>query len=582
MRLSTIKVKLVKDRAFVSRGILLLFVVVFMVIGPVGAANMNLRWEYSIGSRVRYVFVDDLDSDGVKELVLVSGDTLYVLGANGRLKWKKDIGSIVSICISDLEGDGQKEIIVSSGETLENIARGNIRIFENNGEMRWIFPPGRVKSNKIMHEIKAVDMDDNGYKEIVGGTRQGIATLADNYNKYLWYLSLNDSIKAVSTEPEGWILANSDYSVYAVGFDGSVEWNRSIADGVSSLELTNIYPGAGEEIFIVSLEGGIYILNSEGEVKEKINISKEDFSAIPLNLDDDDYDEILLTSKDVTYALDTDNEIMWVYNPGERIKGVIVSDIEGKGEESILLFSDRYLYSVNRDGELEHIYDPGLEHSINNILVDDFENDGEPESIIFSLDRVYIFNINWSQVKKEEAEEYYRRADEYLTTGDYENATTYLQKAKRTYVELNDKENILRCSITAAKIAAGIKNEKRTLAENYYRLAEHYYTNTLYENANNYIMNATRLYIELRDGKGVAKCSVLARRITDAIKSITTSICPSMSTTSTLSETTILTTIPSEGIVPGEIVDKISGMVAVLIGVLVIIFINRWGKTKEE
>jgi len=546
-----------------------------MLLNFAGAANMDLRWDYTIGGKGMHIHVEDLDSDGVDELVVVNGDTVYVIGNDGVLLWKRDVNNLVSIHISDLEWDEQKEVVVSSGKTLTNIARGNIWIFENSGELRWVFPSGRVKSNKIMHEIRAVDMDDNGYKEILGGTGQGVATLADNYNEYLWYNSLNDSITSVSTDLRGWILANSDYSIYIMDFDGSVEWNHSLSKGVSRVYLADFYPRAGEEIFAVSLGDSIYVLNTDGELEVEINITEEDFNAIPLNLDDDDYDEILLTSGDIAYARDVNNEPLWEYDAGEEIRGIIVNEIT-EGNESIVLFTDSHLHSVSRDGEPEHVYSPGLTYGINDVVIDDFENDGKREFMIFSTDEVYVFNINWNRVNKEKADDYYRRANEYFTIKDYENATTYIKKAKKIYTEFNDNENVLRCSIIIAKIAAGARDEKKALAESYYRLAEYYYNGTLYENASAYVMDATRAYIELRDGKGIAKCNALSMKIKAAMESTTTST-SLQPTTSIPPETTILTTIPAEDTALKDIADRLPGIMAVLIIVLAIIFIKSRG-----
>lgn len=554
-----------------------------MLLHSAGAVNMDLRWDYAIGGKGRYINVEDLDPGGVSELVVVSGDTVYVIGNDGALLWKKDITNLVSICISDLEWDEKKEIVVSSGKSIENIARGNIWIFENSGKLRWVFPSGKVKSNKIMREIKTVDMDDNGYKEILGGTRQGVATLADNYNEYLWYNALNDSIESISTELRGWILANSDYSIYLMDFEGSIEWNYSLSKGVSSVYLADFYPRAGEEIFAVSLEDSIYVLNTDGELEVNINITEEDFDAVPLNLDDDDYDEILLTSGNIAYARDVNNDALWEYDAGEEIRGIIA---EGMVNDSILLLSDSHLHAISRDGELEHIYDPGLKYSMSDVVIDDFENDGEREFIISSADGVYVFNINWTQVNREKADNYYRRADEYFAIKDYENSTIYIKMARAAYGELNDNENVLRCSIIIAKIAAGVKDEKKALAESYYQLAEYYYNNSLYENASTYIVDATRAYIGLRDGEGIAKCNALSRRIKDAM--ITTSTSLPESTTSSMPETTIPTTIPAEDNALGDITGKLPGMAAVLIVVLAIIFIKRKrtkqtnkGKSKE-
>jgi len=572
--------------------ILFLLTLVSILLYPAEAVNMDLKWQYEVGTKEKNVYVNDLDHDRVKEVIITTNDNIYVLGSDGALRWERPVSNLVSIHISDLEWDEKREVVASSGTTMGNIARGNVWIFEGDGALRWIFPSGRVKSNKILRGIKAIDMDGNGYKEIVGGTGYGVTTLADSYNEFLWHSSLNKSITEVSTEFKGWVLANSHSDLFLIDFSGSVKWNYSIRGGINRVYFADFYPRSGEEIFVVSFRDSIHVLNRDGGLEVEVNVTQGKVNAIPLNLDDDDYDEILLVSDRVVYALDVNKDVIWDYNISEEILDITVRDIDHDGNDGILLFTERRIYEINMEGNFEHMYDPGLAHNIDSITIDDFEDDDEDEFIINSVGEVYVFNINWDQVDREMGERYYREAHNYFTLGVYENASRHVEKARGMYLKLGDNENLVRCVVLAAKITAGIREKKKALAGDYYQKAEYYYNKSVYENASLYLSNASILYMEARDSEGIIKCRLFSRIIRDAIKGIETSTILSAVSTSTplttsipvtsvpLETTSTVSAVPSDNQVADSLMSRIPALLAVLIIVLVIIFIRKKGGKK--
>jgi len=593
---------------------ILFLLALVLVISQAKAANMDVKWQYDIGTKDKSIYVDDLDSDGIKELIIASDNNIYVFESDGTLRWESTVRNLVSICISDLEWDDKKEIVASSGIGIENIARGNVWIFNNDGKLRLVFPSGRVKSNKILRGIKAIDMDGNGYKEIVGGAGYGVATLADNYNKFLWYTYLNRSITEISTEFKGWLLANSYTELFLIGFDGSVDWNYSILGGINRVYLADFYPAGGEEIFVTSSRDSVHVLDRDGALEVEVNITQGEVNAIPINLDDDDYDEILLASDKRAYALDVNKDVIWEYNISEKILGFRLRDIDRDGDDSILLFTKRYIYGIGIDAKFEYRYDPGLAHSIDSIAVDDFEGDDKDEFIINSGEKVYVFNINWTRIDMEKADSYYREAYDYLMLGVYGNASSYLGKAREIYLKFGDNENLLKCMVLAAKITAGIKEGKKADAEDYYKKAEYYYNISLYWNATLYLGDATRLYKELKDSEGIIKCSLLSKRIEDAkegnetstvgnetstvgnetstvgnetsttsLHTIFTSLTTSIPVSSIPLETTLsATTVPSstDNQAGDDFARKVPTLLAILIVVLAIIVIRKKRMTK--
>ena len=152
------------------------------------------------GISARSIFVSDVDKDGTSEIITVgrlrttsvNKEQLYLwhfkenaLSLAGRLDL--DIAGVTnanSVYASDLDTNGCIEIIVGGYSDYLNNSKGQLSIWEWKGHdfslktnENWQLIPGissetiagAVQGNTIVNNVKAADLDGDGYKEIVTG-----------------------------------------------------------------------------------------------------------------------------------------------------------------------------------------------------------------------------------------------------------------------------------------------------------------------------------------------------------------------------------------------------------------------------
>jgi len=139
---------------------------------------------------VRDIYIsDDLDNDGVKEIITTWGQAINTFEFNGtdngyaRTWWSPNIGWVHDICVGDdLDNDGKKEIIAASGQ---------IHVYENTANNTYL----EVWSSPLTDALAVCvgqDLDRDGKKEIItGGVNNDIVSIyefngTDNGYSLVW------------------------------------------------------------------------------------------------------------------------------------------------------------------------------------------------------------------------------------------------------------------------------------------------------------------------------------------------------------------------------------------------------------
>ena len=200
------------------------------------------------------------------------------------------------------------------------------------------------------------------------------------------------------------VFGSDDYSVYALGSDGSEEWSFATGNQVRGSAAAADLEGDGDiEIVFCSKDQKCYILNGDGSVQAEysangflmttpalrdldgdgdleiifggfakylyvIHHDGTDFGSFPLyvdesimmapavgDIDNDGSDEIVVgTWSNNVWAFDLDGTVVsgFPYSAGNKINSdPALADLDGDGTLEILVGSDdNYLYSINSDG----------------------------------------------------------------------------------------------------------------------------------------------------------------------------------------------------------------------------------------
>lgn len=500
--------------------------------------DLVLKWESDIDGVLKETYSEDMDNDGSFEFIFVSSTGIYVIDSKGHLVWEYNLDNIRAVSIADINNDQYNEIVVSSGDIAEEIARCWIIALDRNGKVLWKFPPSKVGSTTLMRDIQAVDIDDNKYYEIIGASTYGISAIKDTYDEFLWYRKISERIEGVKIADFAagtqYIAANSFPRFYLLDLNGTILWSYNISNSIKTVDIANVYGGGGKDILITSGNDRIYVISSNGTLEfetvivEDVGITATaDFNTL--------YERVLVGSHGTVYALSPKFQVDWSYRTGKEITGIYATDLNEDGKNEILIVAGDKLYELEENGNFLWRY--GFDNNVNKFILKDIDNDNYDEFIVNSGGRVYAFSINRTYINKQNADSNYELAYTYFNSEDYENAIVYLNNAVLLYSKIEDMENVIKCRLLFLKMGTDPRTNKIRLADIYYKNAERYYNSSDYENAGKYVGRAIEIYREINDDNNLSKSEELLLKIENATKNaeITTTTTSAEITTTSMS-----------------------------------------------
>ncbi|MBM3309552.1 MAG: hypothetical protein FJY77_04790 [Candidatus Altiarchaeales archaeon] len=139
-------------------------------------------------------------------------------------------------------------------------------------------------------------------------------------------------------------------------------------------------------------------------------------------------------------------------------------------------------------------------------------------SYLKTVDNLMIsINSAWgSEKKKEQAEAFYTKSQEYYIQGQLDPALTYVERARSYFTDLNDYIGVNKCDA----LIVSIKNrmvEKRQ-ADDDYTMALSLYHTAEFENSLLYLNKAKAIYVRILDKPSIEKAENLTASINDGIK----------------------------------------------------------------
>ncbi|MHA2009998.1 MAG: FG-GAP repeat domain-containing protein [Promethearchaeota archaeon] len=225
---------------------------------------------------------DDLDKDGVKEIITTRGQAVNVFEHNGtdngysRTWWSPNIGWVFDVCGSDdLDKDGNKEIITASGK---------VRVFENSANNTYNEVWSSTLSDLTVVSV-ADDLDNDGKTEIItGGYVNDIVSIfefngSDNCYDNVWNSSnLGGDISAISVgndlDMDGKLeiivgstngtLTVFEYNGIDNGYNKVWDSGTLIGDAITSVSIGNDLDKNGKkEIMAGTVNTKIYIFENQ-------------------------------------------------------------------------------------------------------------------------------------------------------------------------------------------------------------------------------------------------------------------------------------------------------------------------------
>ena len=317
--------------------------------------------------------IDDIDNDGIKEIVAISyesesgygsGILLVFSAVTHELEWQSDGNffylvwtGIYDLAIKDIDNDGQKEIIVAAGETYTG------QIWIVNGITKTIESTHIFNSEDIdeFYAVEVEDIDDDGNQEIVVMTsnfyyiinpvdysiKYTSGSLQGSYNTPVLRIANIDS----SAEKEIVILSSSKIQVF--GGITHTQWISPASD-YTSIELYDINGDGKKDIVAGKADGTVVAF--DGSTHETLQsfklISKRIDGIVVSDLNNDASPEYIFTSEGTVYIYADSNQYMLTRRFGGTAgsyNSLQVADVNNDSKKEIIFGSTTSIIELSEN-----------------------------------------------------------------------------------------------------------------------------------------------------------------------------------------------------------------------------------------
>ncbi|MBN2251111.1 MAG: FG-GAP repeat protein [Candidatus Altiarchaeota archaeon] len=388
-------------------------------------------WNYKPNDYVNRVHVDDLDGDGVYEVIASSRDgVLYDLekDATNHLNWQAILGGDVrSFRVVDFDGDGKKDVLAGAYKTGESA-----RLIDWQG----LDKGSTIEFDAMVQAIDAADIDGDGKNDIVIGSPSRKIYVLKSGEEPLWeYLSKGQVyyLDAADIDGDGSveIVAASLWrkneenlaEVYALDDKGNVKWTYSVKGGIFTaasdpFEVADLDGDGIKEVLVGTNSHGIDVLDSGGNLLWNFPTG----NLVNVLYVSDSWEggrpAVFAGARPYVYALDEKGDLLWELPVNTTVYSLHAADLDGDGKSEVLVGANKYVHIVSSDGDLLSTWMYGGEiqgltkafevKDVNarSIQAGDLDGDGDNEIVIgfgWSEDRldsnyyfgdVQVFEVN--------------------------------------------------------------------------------------------------------------------------------------------------------------------------------------------
>jgi len=376
-----------------------------------------------IGEWIRTIHISNLDNNGTDEIIVGTG------GAN--TDWMMEYGDWIETICSYKDRPGFDTLIYNCSDILHNESWHRVSYEMNNGSVYVLMGNGSVLGNYVFDDA-------------------------------VWGLSTSDLFHDQDEE----IVAGSGDNVYELDKDLGLLWTYPLQGTVKKIEISDIDRNGNEEIiaeFRATNVNGIVVIEREGEDIWEYRIKGDvirDFSI--RNIDLDEEEEALIASSNSIYVVDKDGRLkreFWIF---EGINNILSTDMDNNSYQEIILTSEDTVYNYEISERLIIEHNATIHYSLaeKNYNLENYQkamefaeitkglyseiNDSAGISKCDSLLEKIQEGINRN--KEIEAQSLYNQAIMRYLMNDYLNAKVLAERARQLYVEINHPEGIGTCS----------------------------------------------------------------------------------------------------------------------------------------
>jgi outer membrane protein assembly factor BamB len=347
-----------------------------------GLGIVSRVWDYRTKDWVTSIFADDIDGDGLFEIIACSRDgRMHLLSQEGDLHWKRIIGTkawVSAVVVSDLPTGGSE----ASAHIIVGTRDGKVFVLDKDG--KTLSKGGGTFSYDTNGRAFDQDREKESYRYDLGYTIRCITV-----DQHL---------------PSGILMGSEDRCAYGLDYEtGESLWNFQTNGWVRTISACDIDKDGQNEILVGSADGYVYLLDQQGHLLNKHRLEDSIYAILATDVDQDEHIELLVTTEGneliaLVYHKNQEHsrgyfEKKWSRTFNTRLLSFCVTDIDGDGHVEIIASSDdKYIYILDAQGNT--IWRHNHKYRVFSIFPHDIDNDGLPELLVGSEhDRIRAMRI---------------------------------------------------------------------------------------------------------------------------------------------------------------------------------------------
>jgi len=254
-------------------------------------------WWTLDSAKVRAIHADDINADGVPELLLGVGNMrLHCYSAAGEELWRfrTDHGICTTIETADFLGNDSRQVLAGNGLTSDT---GTCWVLDAAGKLRTRFFNGSWCT--ALPAIAVGDLDGDGVMTALCGNNRGDVRAYEpgaRYTEPLWLKNLTRPIRSLTIIPRegGGLVAVGSDSGYLCAFDqaGEKAWGMPLSSAITH---TGLARGAGGAPVLVAgcKDGQVFVVAPDGRLAGHHDLGARLQAMVIADVNGDGRDEIV-------------------------------------------------------------------------------------------------------------------------------------------------------------------------------------------------------------------------------------------------------------------------------------------------